>query len=58
MGMLHEYSTNINLPGGLPYESYKCRTKLIDRLVEEECSEHIDGNELIYNATLNDHGKV
>ena len=24
----------------------------------EECSENIDGSELIYNATLNDHGKV
>ena len=29
----------------------------IDRLVEE-CSENIDGNEMIYNATLNDYGKV
>ena len=30
---------------------------MINALVEE-CSENIDGNELIYNATLNDHGKV
>ena len=29
----------------------------IDRLVEE-CSENIDENEMIYNATLNDYGKV
>ena len=35
------------------YENCKCRKKLIDTLVEE-CSE----NELIYNATLNDHKKV
>ena len=41
----------------LDYESCKCRRKLIDKLVEE-CSENIDGNELIYNANLNDHGKV
>ena len=43
--------------GCLDYESYKCRKKLIDRLVEE-CSENFDGNELIYNATLNDYGNV
>ena len=29
---------------------------LIDKLVEE-CSENIDGNEMIYNDTLNDYGK-
>ena len=28
--------------------------KLIDKLVEE-CSEDIDGNEMIYNTTLNDY---
>ena len=31
--------------------------KLIDKLAEE-CSENIDGNELIYNDTLNDYGNV
>ena len=36
----------------LDYENLRCRKKLIDRLVEE-CSENIDGNEIIYNATLN-----
>ena len=41
----------------LDYANCKCRERLIDKLVEE-CSENIDGNELIYNATLNDHGKV
>ena len=32
----------------LDYENYKCRKKLVDKLVEE-CSEKIDGNEMIYN---------
>ena len=37
----------------LDYENRKCRKKLI-----EECSENIDGNEMVFNATLNDYGKV
>ena len=41
----------------LDYENCKCRKKLIDKLVEE-CSEDIDGNEMIYNATLNYYEKV
>ena len=46
----------------LDYESCKCRNKLIDKLVEE-CSENIDGNEMLYNETLdviplNDYKKV
>ena len=41
----------------LNYESCKCKKNLIDKLVEK-CSENIDVNELIYNATLNNHGKV
>ena len=41
----------------LDYQSCKCRKKPVDRLVEE-CNEDIDGNEIIYNKTLNDHGKV
>ena len=41
----------------LDYENCKCRKKLIDKL-GEECSEDIAGNEMIHNATLNDHGKV
>ena len=36
----------------LNYKNYKCRKRLIDKLVEE-CSENIDGNEIIYNSTLN-----
>ena len=35
----------------LVYENCKCRKKLI-----EECSKNIDGNEMVYNATLNDYG--
>ena len=31
--------------------------KIVDKLVEE-CNESIDGNEMIYNGTLNDHKKV
>ena len=30
---------------------FKCRKRLIDKLVEE-CSENIDGNEMLYNETL------
>ena len=35
----------------LDCENCKCRTRLIDKLTEE-CSENIDRNEMIYNATL------
>ena len=41
----------------LDYENCKCRKRLIDNLVEK-CSEDINENEMVYNATLNDHGKV
>ena len=41
----------------LDYENCNCRKKLVDKLVEE-CSEEIDGNEMIYNATLNDYENV
>ena len=33
----------------LDYKNCKCREKLVDKLVEE-CSENIDGNEMIYNG--------
>ena len=36
----------------LDYENWKCRKKIIDKLVEE-CRENIDGNKKIYNGTLN-----
>ena len=35
----------------LDYKNCKCRKKVIDKLVEE-CSENIDGNEMLYNETL------
>ena len=46
----------------LDYKNCKCRNKLVDELVEK-CSENIDGNEMLYNETLdiislNDHKKV
>ena len=41
----------------LGYESCECRKRFIDKLVEE-CSKSIDGNEMVYNETLNDYEKV
>ena len=41
----------------LDYENCKYREKLIDK-ISEECCEDIIWNEMIYNATLNDYGKV
>ena len=42
----------------LDYKNYKCRKKIVDKLLEE-CSENIDGNEITVNAVpLNDYGKV
>ena len=35
----------------LDYKNCKCRNKLVDKLIEE-CSENIDGNEMLYNKTL------
>ena len=35
----------------LDYKNCKCRKRLIDKLVEE-CSENIDGNEMLYYKTL------
>ena len=41
----------------LDYKKCKCRKELIRNLAEE-CSENIDGNEMIYNETLNDYGRA
>ena len=41
----------------LDYTNCKCRRELIDKLVEE-CIENVDGNEIIYNGTLNDYENV
>ena len=35
----------------LDYKNCKCRKKILDKLVEK-CSENIDGNEILYNETL------
>ena len=35
----------------LDHKNFNCRKKIIDKLVEE-CSENIDGNEMLYNETL------
>ena len=35
----------------LDYKNSKCKQKIIDILIEE-CSENIDGNEMLYNETL------
>ena len=36
----------------LDYKSCKCRNKIVDKLLEE-CSENIDGNEMLYKETMN-----
>ena len=41
----------------LDFANCKRRKILIDKLVKE-CSEDINGNDMIYNVTLNDHEKV
>ena len=41
----------------LDYRNHICRKKLVSKLVEE-CSEDVNGNEMIYNETLNDYEKV
>ena len=35
----------------------KCRKDLVDKLFVE-CSENIDQNEMVYNETLNDQGRI
>ena len=41
----------------LDYANFKCRKRVIDKLVKKY-DEDIDGNEVIYNATLNDYKKA
>ena len=36
----------------LDHKNCKCKKRMIDKLVEE-CSENIDGNEILYNKNLN-----
>ena len=42
---------------GKYFDYCKLRKDLVSKLVEE-CSENIDGNEMIYDGTVNDYGKV
>ena len=46
-----EFDKSCDVGGYLDYKNCKCRRVLIDQLVEE-CSENIDGNEMLYNETL------
>ena len=41
----------------LDYKNCKCRKKLIDKLVQQ-CSEDINGNNIIHNVTLNNYEEV
>ena len=41
----------------LDYANCKCSKRWIDQPVEE-CSKDINGNEMIFNVTLNDHRKA
>ena len=52
-----ECDKSCNVGECLDYTNCKCRKRLIDKLVEE-CSEDINGDEMIYNATLNNYRKV
>ena len=46
-----ECDKSCNIGEYLDYKNCSCRKKIIDKLVEE-CSENIDGNEMLYNETL------
>ena len=53
----YECHKSCNVGEYLGYANCKCRKRLIDKLFEE-CSEDINGNEMIHNDTLNNHRKV
>ena len=44
-------SVNVINHAIMDYKNCRCRKKIIDKSVEE-CSENIDGNEMLYNETL------
>ena len=46
-----EFDKSCDVGGYLDYKNCKCRRRLTDQLVKE-CSENIDGNEMLYNETL------
>ena len=41
-----------NIGEYLDYKNSRCKKRILDELAEE-CSENIDGNEMLYNKTLN-----
>ena len=47
-----EYDKLCDVGEYLGYKNCKCRNKITDKLLEE-CGEFIDGNEMLYNETLN-----
>ena len=51
------YDKSCEIVQYLDYKNFNCRKNLLSKLVEE-FSENIDGNGMIYNATVNDHRKV
>ena len=52
-----ECDTSCDFEKYLDYENCKCRKKLIVKIIGK-CNEDIDGNEMVYNATLNNYRKV
>ena len=52
-----ECDRSCNVGEYLDYANCKCRKRLIDKLVEE-CSEDINGNEVIHNVTVIDYEKI
>ena len=58
-----EFDKSCDVGEYLDYKNCKCRKRLVDKLVVEECNENIDEkelhpNKLIYNSTLNDYEKI
>ena len=53
----YECNKSCNVGEYLDFTILQCRERLIDKLVIE-CNENIDGNEMVYNATLHNYGKV
>ena len=52
-----QYDKSRDVEQYLDYKNCKCRKKIVDELVEK-CSKNIDGNEMIYNGTVNDYEDV
>ena len=50
--MWREFDKSCDIGEYLDCKNCKCRYKLVDKLVEE-CTNTVDGNEMLYNETLN-----